>query len=166
MMHVRLPVLFATFLLGLGATAQAQEVYSWVDHDGVVHFSDTPPAGQVGDVRTVEIESTRSQDYDPAEDVYNIEATAERMQVLREEFAADREASRERRRSVSPPVMQYDGPAVYGQPYGYPVFPNRPIGPIRPHPPTPPRPEPRPEPPADDTSTWQPPGRSARDAGA
>ena len=41
---------FASFIVACGllvcaATASAQEVYRWVDEDGVVHYSDQPPPG-------------------------------------------------------------------------------------------------------------------------
>jgi hypothetical protein len=34
------------FIAGHTANAQAKEMYSWTDENGVVHFSDTRPAGQ------------------------------------------------------------------------------------------------------------------------
>ena len=34
------------FAAGYPAYAQAKEMYSWTDENGVVHFSDTKPAGQ------------------------------------------------------------------------------------------------------------------------
>ena len=83
---VHLITFLVTLLLGgLAATAvPAQEIYRWVDENGVVNFSDTAPAARSRSVSTVAVEDTRSSDYDPEADIYNVEAQAERMQALRE----------------------------------------------------------------------------------
>ncbi len=44
---VRLAVCLSMLLLALNALAQ-DGLYKWVDDRGVVHYSDTPPAGKVG----------------------------------------------------------------------------------------------------------------------
>lgn len=135
------------------AAAEAQEVYRWVDENGVVNFSDrAPPAAVAADVGTLTLEDTRPAGYEAEQDVFNIEATAERTQ-------ARREALRERQ-PAPPVVVQYPEQSNTGYPWGYPYGypPLRPGGkpPFRP----PQRPPPQPEPPADDTSTWRPPGQS------
>ena len=41
----------------LSAAASAQQVYRWVDEDGVVHYSDQPPPGETGEsAESVDIE--------------------------------------------------------------------------------------------------------------
>ena len=39
-------VIALALLVGLGTTAQAREIYTWTDKDGVVHYVDTPPDNQ------------------------------------------------------------------------------------------------------------------------
>lgn len=147
-------------LTGFAAgAAEAQQVYRWVDENGVVNFSDrAPPDAAEAGVSTLTLEDSRSAAYDPEQDVFNIEATAERTQARREALQREREALRERQAS-QPVIVQYPEQSNYGYswgfPHGYP--PLRPGGkpPFRP----PHRPPLQPEPPADDTATWRPPGR-------
>jgi hypothetical protein len=105
----RASVLFACaalFALRL-APATAQEIYRWVDEQGVVHFSDIAPAGESAEVSTLTLEDTRPANYDPEQDIYNLEATEQRMHALRDELAAEREARRERAAAQTPAVVQY-----------------------------------------------------------
>ena len=142
----------------------AQEIYRWVDEQGVVHFSDTAPAGASGEVGTLTLDDSAPTHYDPEQDIYNIEATEQRMQALRDEMAAQRDARRERAAAQPPVVVQYPEQTHFGYAndylYGYPRPPGG-------HPGKPPN-RPRPEPPApeDDTSTWRPPGQSAKRDGS
>jgi hypothetical protein len=160
-MH-RAAILIVSVALTALQSAAAQEIYRWVDEQGVVHFSDTAPAAESGDVSTVTLDDTRPANYDPEQDIYNLEATEQRMQALRDELAAEREARRERAAAQPPVVVQYPEQQHYGYPYDYPYGYPRPPGgypgkpPFRP----PHRPPPGTEPPADDTSTWRPPGQS------
>lgn len=39
-------IFFATLLLALAGTLQAKEMYKWTDENGVVHFSESKPAGR------------------------------------------------------------------------------------------------------------------------
>ena len=143
----------------------AQEIYRWVDDQGVVHFSDTAPAAASGEVSTLTLQDTTPANYDPEQDIYNLEATAQRMQALRDELAAEREARRERAATQPPVVAQYPEQPHYGYAddylYGYPPLYPRPPGghPGRPPGGPPHRPPPGAEPPVDDTSTWRPPGQ-------
>lgn len=154
-------VAIAVTLLG-AAPAAAQEIYRWVDADGVVHFSDTAPATESSGIRTIVLEYTRPADYDPEADIYDVAGQSERMQALREDMAREREARRERdqkaARAEQPPV---DGPAQYGYPVGYPLYPRPPMRPPA-RPPTGPQP-PRPEP--YETSTLRPPGQATDSSG-
>jgi hypothetical protein len=141
-----------TILIGLlagaiaGGPAAAQDIYRWVDEDGVVHFSDTAPGPVSGGVSTVTVEDMRSSDYDPEADIYNVAAQAERMQALREKMAKDREDRRERQRSAAAaqPPVQASRSVGYGIPpwwwdrpgTGRPPKPERPEPPIPVPPPT------------------------------
>jgi hypothetical protein len=133
------------------ASARAGEIYRWVDENGVVNFSGTLPAGVDAGVDTVIVEDTTPTDYDPEADIYNVAAQAERMQALRDEMDAQREARRERSAAQQPSEPEREV-VRYGYPYNYPFgFPQYPRPPARP--PRPPVPEPY------VTSTLRPPGQ-------
>jgi hypothetical protein len=144
-------------VLLLTSAAGAQEVYRWVDENGVVNFSDTAPRAADANVNTVILEDTAPSNYDPEEDIYNVAAQAERMQALREEMELEREARRARQQNApQQPAVQYEDGVRYGYPYRYPGYgrpPGRPPG----KPPgggRPPRPEPY------ETTTLRPPGQA------
>jgi hypothetical protein len=135
------------------APAFGTEVYRWVDKDGVVHFSQSPPPEKINGVKIMTLEDDSPPGYDPEQDLYGVEAQAERMALLREQMAEKRDMERERQvnsaRQAQPPYQQ---PVQYGYPfYGQrPQYPgSRP--PVKPRPPV--RPEPYP------TDTLRPPGR-------
>src|SRR5690606_18448612 len=46
-------VLIGALALALAAPAIAQQVYKWVDEDGTVHFTDSPPSESVGAEKVV-----------------------------------------------------------------------------------------------------------------
>ena len=46
-------VLIGALTLALAAPAVAQQVYKWVDEDGTVHFTDSPPSESVGAEKVV-----------------------------------------------------------------------------------------------------------------
>ena len=143
--------LIALSLICWVGSATAQEVYRWVDENGVVNFSDTAPAA-AANLNTVDLEDTTPRNYDPEEDLYNVAAQAERMQALREQMEKDREARRQQQASAAKqPAPQYQRSVNYGYPYGYPVRPRPPIEPPIEPPPT--RPEPY------ETSTLVPPSQ-------
>lgn len=136
--------------------AAAQEVYRWVDENGVVNFSDKAPVVATGnsDVNTLTLQDAAPTDYDPEEDIYNVAAQAERMQALRDEMAKDREARREQQSRVpQQPAVPYERGVSYGYPYSFPAY-GRP--PYRP----PAKPPSRPVPEPYETSTLRPPGQS------
>jgi hypothetical protein len=142
-MKTRFTICCATLLLAIGAASdlRAVEVYTWVDENGVTHFSDTGPEDSAQPVRKLMLENPAPADVD--EDVFGVEAQAARMQALRETMEARRSAALEaRRQAAQQPVVQY----VEQPGYGYPIF-SLPGYPARPpyRPPTrPPRPEPYP----------------------
>jgi len=139
--------------------AAADEVYRWVDDEGTVHFSDTPPASASTNFSTIDIGPSTGSSFDPEADVFNIEATRERTQQRRGELEEQREARAERARHASAPVTQapvqreYPVGVAWPRYPGYPGHPVRPVPPIHPGP----KPEPQPRPP----STLQPPGAVA-----
>lgn len=142
-------------LLMLASPLAAQEIYRWVDENGVVNFSDTSPTGRIEGVSTVDLEEPAPPHQDPEQDLYNIAATAERTQALRDAMAADREARRERQRESAtqqapsyPQASSYALPPWWWDRPGYGRPPQRP--PMRPEPPVP---EPYP------TATLKPPGQ-------
>ena len=100
-----------------------------MDENGVSHYSQNAPPGDVPGVSTMILEDTTPPDYDPEEDRYGVAAQAERMAALREEMAEKREAQRERQRNApQQPVVQYQQPYQYGI---FTVFGDRPITPVR-----------------------------------
>ena len=125
------------FLLAalLAAPAIAEEVYRWVDENGVTHFSQMPP-DEVTGVTQQTLRDTRPSDYDPEQDLYNVEAQAERMQQLRDERKEKRQAARlEREREAErQQIMQYQNRQYYGYPNYRPGWVN-PHPPLRPTPP-------------------------------
>jgi hypothetical protein len=143
--------------MALAATpVSATEVYRWVDADGVVHFSQTAPAGGVNDFSREVVESPVPSGYDPEQDIYDVAGQQERMQARREALERDREARRELERAAAQrPVTAT--PPVQGYPvYGWPGY--RPRPPLRPRPPVEPPIEPPVEP-SRPPSTLKPPGR-------
>ncbi|MEJ2383320.1 MAG: DUF4124 domain-containing protein [Xanthomonadales bacterium] len=140
------------FLALAAGPAGATEVYRWVDADGVVHFSQTAPAGAVEDVSRQVVENPVPSGYDPDEDIYDVAGQQERMQARREALERDLEARRERERQAAQQPMR-SAPPVQGYPvYGWPGY--RPRPPQRPRPPI----EPPIEPPTRPPATLKPPG--------
>ena len=120
-----------TILLTTAASANV-EVYHWVDENGVVNYSQEPPPSSVPGVEKLVLEdSTPTQ---PAEDLYDIEGQAKRMNALREEMKERRDAASERKwRESQRTVVQYRDP--------YPRYYRRSwYAPIRPRPPQRPQP--------------------------
>lgn len=147
-------------LLAGAVPAMADQVYRWVDENGVVNFSDTAPgSAQAGaEVNTLTLEDTAPRDYDPGQDIYNVAAQAERMQALRDEMEQEREARREQQRRIqSQPAAPYPSGVNDGYPYEFPAYGRPPLEPPgRP----PARPPSRPVPEPYDTSTLRPPGQA------
>ncbi len=127
--------ILVAWLISTGTDLFAQEIYRWVDENGVVNFSENAPPGETAEVRKIVLEKSNPADHDPEEDVFNIEATSERMQAYREDMAKRREARLESQRNASQQqVVQYREPRRYGSPlYWYPPY--RPQPPIEPQPP-------------------------------
>jgi hypothetical protein len=146
-------VLLATIA---STTAAANEIYHWLDENGVQNFSQKPPDGQTPGVSKMNLVDTTPPDYDPEEDRYGVQAQAERMEALREEMEQERDAARERERNAA-----QQQPVQYRDPYrsySHGIW----LPPIYPGPPHRPRPPHKPQPPIEvpyPTSTLRPPGR-------
>ncbi|MGR8919705.1 MAG: DUF4124 domain-containing protein [Gammaproteobacteria bacterium] len=121
----------AMLLTLLACPASAVTVHTWVDENGVRHFSDTPPAG-VTVTEQFELDEPAADAPAPEADYYSITNQWER---LREEREADAARSIERARvraeqraAATPPVVQeiYPGGGFGGVlPYaGFPYGPN------------------------------------------
>lgn len=124
--------ILAAFLAG---PTVADEIYRWVDENGVTHFSQMPPDGVTG-VEQQTLRDTRPSDYDPEQDLYDVEGQAERMQQLRDEREEKRQAARlkREREAERQQIMQYQNRQHYGYPYYRPGWVN-PYPPLRPNPP-------------------------------
>lgn len=67
----------------LHGSAVAGEVYRWVDEDGVVHFSDLPPAVDVRTAESIEIPAFAPPARNVAEDYYSVTNQLRRMREQR-----------------------------------------------------------------------------------
>ena len=162
-----LMVLLVSFVSCL--PAHADEVFRWVDDEGVVHFSQWAPE-DVEDVSTLVLNARNPDGYKPSEDPYSISKQAERtsetwkaLESRREDRRTKRLEAEEREREASErydyqPYPYYSPPYFSGpihrpiRPPGHkprpphvrpPIYPGRPIWPVKP------------------TSQWTDPMRSA-----
>ena len=114
------------------ATVSADEIYHWIDENGVQNFSQTQPAGNTAGVSKMNLADTTPADYDPEEDRYNVQAQAERMSALRDEMEQRRDDAREREKIADQQqVIQYREPVrSYSHGIWYPpVYPRPPLKP-------------------------------------
>lgn len=146
-----------TLLVGTYAfEVAAQQIYHWVDENGVPVYSQNPPPGETV-AKILHLEPW-APDPEAGEDLYNVEAQQQRMQELREAMARKREQRVGRAGTAQPPRVAPSQAVTY--PLWYP--PQRPRPPDRK--PEPPDPEPEPEPPDSapaPTTTLKPPGRES-----
>ena len=129
-------VIILVLLATIASTAAvANEVYSWIDENGVQNFSQKPPDGKIAGVSQLNLVDTTPQDYDPEEDRYGVQAQAERMSALREEMEQRRDDAREREKIADQQqVIQYREP-VRSYSHGFwnpPVYPRPPLKPEHP----------------------------------
>ncbi|MBZ0072443.1 MAG: DUF4124 domain-containing protein, partial [Gammaproteobacteria bacterium] len=71
----------AVLLLGAGAVL-AERIMTWVDADGVRHFSQSPPTGPVEQLKTLDIEPAPTATADPAR-LDTIRAVASELEAAR-----------------------------------------------------------------------------------
>lgn len=149
-MHIRKMAVVASLTfamtfagLAMNKSVMADELFRWVDDEGIVHFSQWAPGGDIDNVATLIVHPTNPPDYDPANDPYSISNQAERTNQTWQALETQREDRRQKRREAGQRERQ-DSQRYDYQPYPYyspPVF-YRPIHlPARPpgHRPGPPR---------------------------
>jgi hypothetical protein len=133
--HPSATLIGLVLILTVGQSAQAVEIYHWVDENGVQNFSQLQPIDNTGKVSTLILSDTTPPDYDPDEDRYGIEAQAQRMSDLREAMAERRAARSERQPQPPRQSVPYRDPyrnSAYALRYPpfYPEPPARPRPPI------------------------------------
>lgn len=123
-------------------TAAGDTVYTWVDAEGVTHFSDMPPATNTaapGDITTIALPEGYPAAVDPAADYYSVTNQWQRMRAelaATEELALQRERNRVERLRAEQETEQAIATAAaitaaaYSQPAvvysGYPGISRRP----------------------------------------
>jgi hypothetical protein len=120
--------------------ALADQMFTWTDEAGVVHFSQWAPNHTVG-VTTLKTASSNAADYDPGSDPYSIQNQAARMnetwskiEQRKAERKKSREEAQERMAHLQPPTYYYPGyPYPYYRPIVRPPI-HRPVHPIYPGP--------------------------------
>ena len=114
-------------LCSISCRAVATTIHSWVDDDGVTHFSDGPPAGKIDDTTVVELDDKFPPVPDTQADYYSI---ANQWKRMREEREAKDQLSLEKARirseqsaalvSAEPPPVEQSGYGGYYPIYGFP----------------------------------------------
>lgn len=115
----------------------ASEIYHWVDENGVAHYSQEAPPGNVSDVERMLLPDSTPPDYDPDEDIYDVAGQAARMQAKRDDMAEKRKAWVEKQEKIA--EQERNRPVIVNQYQGgsrWPYWGYRPIHPpARPQPP-------------------------------
>tara|TARA_R110001592_G_scaffold337300_1_gene623664 strand:+ start:283215 stop:283775 length:561 start_codon:yes stop_codon:yes gene_type:complete len=124
----RLGVALIVFFSLMSSIAMAATVYKTVDEQGVVSYSDTPPAEEVP-VETLVIDAQAPELSETAEEQLEaLRETTDRMVADRQQREKHRAAMREQQaQSQAPPqVVEYTEPGFYNGPstayYPYPVY--------------------------------------------
>jgi len=149
MLTARTNIFLALAVLAIFASSKlpAAEIYHWVDENGVQHFSQYRPSGDIPDLSTQKLQDTAPPGNGELEDVYNIEEHEKRMTEWREDRDKKREEARERERqqaqqqpkSYPEQYNRYARPYWYRPAYGRPPYrpPNKPRPPVtKPTPPS------------------------------
>ena len=134
----KITILTALTIFG-GTKVTASDIYRWVDENGVQHFSQYQPVGDIPNVSLQKLEQTTSAEDGRVEDIYNVEEHEKRMAAWREDKKQARKDARERKTLATQqqpiryqePVRNYWYPPIYSRPPNRP--PNRP--PQKPEPP-------------------------------
>lgn len=117
----------------------AEQVYQWVDEDGVTHFSQWAPDNTVDGLSKIVLTDTTPANYDPEEDRYSIKALADQIESMRAQIEQKREEHRRRQSETNQQtIVQYQNyDSNYGTSAWYPPPLHRPPDiPERPEPPT------------------------------
>lgn len=114
------------------STGSAGPVYTWIDRNGITHFSDTPPAADNFEVSLIEVlpPPAAGQPRDP--DYYSVIRQAERMQAQRlrseraraERLRAQAEAERARADALAAQQQADVQVETAAAPYFYPYWPH------------------------------------------
>jgi hypothetical protein len=121
-------VILLLLALTVSTSSADYEVYHWVDENGVPNFSQDRPTAKTPGVRKLKLPDAPPPGQDPEEEVYDVEAHAERMAALRDEREQQRAAALERQRlaSLQQPVQVAQPVRYYSRPIGYPPLYHRP----------------------------------------
>lgn len=118
---------------------QAQTIYTWVDEDGVTHFSQTGPADGSQPAETLDIEPPPAPARTPDEDYFSVIRQSQRMHEQRielEKARAERmaaEAAANQTRTQPYQTEEYESSERYRYPYlAYPYRPHYPVHRYRP----------------------------------
>ncbi|MDZ4729574.1 MAG: DUF4124 domain-containing protein, partial [Xanthomonadales bacterium] len=107
----QLNLLLLVALAGAWSIAvQAEEIYHWVDADGVYHYSQSPPPAANSEVRTLDVDGSQPASYDPEADLYNIAAQKAATQAVWDKLAEDKKASQNTPDRTKNTVIYYPEP--------------------------------------------------------
>lgn len=129
--HVRWAGHAVAVALFFAATAEAITVHTWIDIEGVRHYSDVPPTATVADREQIVIAEFLADGVDAKDDYYSIVNQWQRLREERRQSDALR-LEHERLKFKSPALAktQADEPLPYRRgyaiyPYGFPFGPDR-----------------------------------------
>ena len=86
--------------------ALAEEIFTWRDGDGVIHYSQWAPEDSAA-VSTLVVNSSNPPNYDPLEDPYSIQNQAARMNKAWLVLEEKRSVRREKRREETANTVRY-----------------------------------------------------------
>ena len=96
--------------------AQAEEIFTWQDNDGVTHYSQwAPEDGEK--VSTLVVNSSNPPGYDPLDDPYSIRNQAERMNETWQALDDKRTERREKRREEAERATRFQAADFNTYPY-------------------------------------------------
>ncbi len=129
-------VLLAVFS---SAVVAKNEIYHWVDKNGIPHYSQYRPSGDIPGLSTQKLEGATPPGDGRTEDVYNVKAHEKRMVAWRKEREQKRKDALERKRLAAQrqPVRYPVQRRSFSRSYWYPPFYGRPPHkpPVKPQPP-------------------------------
>jgi len=126
----------AVLAISISTQLPAAEIYHWIDENGVQHFTQYRPSGDIPNLSTQELVDNAPPGNDQPEDIYNLKEHEKHMTAWREELEQDRKDARERKQKKAQQQVRY--PEQYNRNAG--SYWNRPIygwPPVKP----PPKPE-------------------------
>jgi hypothetical protein len=110
--------IFATAFLLCGTNpAIADEIFHWVDEDGIMHFSDWAPADNTVEVSKLIVSNSNPPGYDPNQDQNSILEQAERMNERWSELQERQDERRKQRLELEDQQRRR-----YAAEYDYPYY--------------------------------------------